>query len=210
MSKDGAEPRVRRPQAERSAETRARVVEAAIGCLHRLGYGSATIGAVVEAARVSRGALTHQFATKTDLMLAVVREVYEQDVALYNRSRAGKAPRDWLRAVPAMLWGSINRPAAIAVMEIMLASRSDPDLAVRLRAMQTKIDRQAFDWMLDRYRDAGVEPRPNHEALHRLCVAAARGLALEAVYMGNAAQLETSIAVLGEALGALYPGLGDD
>ncbi len=33
----------RRPQAERSAETRARLIAAAIACLHRLGYGATTV-----------------------------------------------------------------------------------------------------------------------------------------------------------------------
>jgi AcrR family transcriptional regulator len=198
---------VRRPQAERRAETRTRILEGAVECLHQLGFGGATIAAVAQAAGVSRGALTHHFATKTDLMLAVVRQVFEEDVDHYNRSLAGVAPRDWLRAVPATLWAAINRPSAVAVMEIMLASRSDPELAQRLRVMQGRIDAQAFAWMRERYRAAEVAPRPEPEALHRLCVAAARGLALEAVYMGNTAELERSIQVLGEALAAMHPGL---
>lgn len=200
----------RRPQAERRAEMRARIIRAAIACLHRLGYGGATINEVIQEAGVSRGALSHHFASKTELMLAVVREVFERDVAHYNRSLASLAPKAWLRAAPATLWQAINTPSAIAVIEIMLASRSDLELAQRLRTIQGRINEQSFDWMKERYRAAGLEPRPDHEALHRLCVAAARGLALEAVYMGGAAEFEKSIAVLAQALQALHGDLGED
>ena len=198
---------VRRPQAERSADTRAKVIQAAIACLHRNGYRGATVGAVAEEAGVSRGAMTHQFASKTALMLSVVREVFEQDSATYNHSLRLLAPEAWLAALPAIMWQVISRPSAIAVIEIMLASRSDPDLAAQLRAIQGQIDKEAFSWMLGRYRDAGIEPREDREAVHRLFVAAVRGLAIEAVYMKNSAEVEKSIAVLGEVMRGLYPNL---
>ncbi len=198
---------VRRPQAERSADTRAKVIQAAITCLHRDGYRGATIGAVAQEAGVSRGAMTHQFTAKTDLMLAVVREVFEQDSAHYNRSLRLLSPRDWMTTLPATMWEVISRPSAIAVIEIMLASRSDPDLADQLRAIQGQIDKESFGWMLERYQDAGMAPRDDREAVHRLFVAAVRGLAIEAVYMKNSAQVEKSIAVLGEVMRHLNPAL---
>ncbi len=197
----------RRPQAERSADTRAKLIQAAITCLHRDGYAGATVGAVAQEAGVSRGALTHQFASKTDLMLAVVREVFEQDSQQYNRSVSLMSPKDWLATLPATMWRVINQPAHIAAMEIMLASRSDPDLAVRLREMQGRIDEESFAWVRQRYAAADLTPRKDREAVHRLFVAAVRGLALEAVYMKNADELEKSIAVLGEMMAALNPAL---
>lgn len=197
----------RRPQAERSADTRAKVIAAAITCLHRGGYAGATVGAVADEAGVSRGALTHQFAGKTELMLAVVREVFERDSAQYNRSVSLMSPKDWLATLPATMWRVINQPAHIAAMEIMLASRSDPDLARRLREMQTQIDEQSFAWARERYAAAGMTPRPDRDAIHRLLVAAVRGLALEAVYMKNADELEKSIAVLCEMAQGLNPAL---
>ncbi|MDB5432740.1 MAG: transcriptional regulator, TetR family [Caulobacter sp.] len=207
-SENGGDPKpARRPQAERSADTRAKVIRAAIACLHRGGYAGATVGAVAQEAGVSRGALTHQFAGKTDLMLAVVREVFEQDSEQYNRSVSLMSPKDWLATLPATMWRVINQPAHIAAMEIMLASRSDPDLALRLREIQSRIDEESFAWVRGRYAAAGLTPRPDREAVHRLFVAAVRGLALEAVYMKNADELEKSIAVLGEMMSALNPAL---
>lgn len=201
--------RPRRPQAERSAETRRRVIEAAIACLHRLGYAATTVSEVALAAGVSRGAMTHQFPTKTDMMLAVVRAVFRQDSDDYQASLRDADPVEWMRQAPTRLWDAVSQPTGVAVMEIMLASRSDPDLATRLREMQGRIDREAFAWMQDRRRAAGLADRPDAEAIHRTFVAAARGLALEALFMNNRAAAEASIAVLAEALVGFYPTLAN-
>jgi AcrR family transcriptional regulator len=199
--------RQRRPQAERTADTQSKVIEAAIRCIHRLGYGPTTITEVANEAGVSRGAVTHHFPAKTELMIAVLRAVYEQDSEHYERSVAAVSPLEWLRSLPATMWEVISRPSAIAVMEIMLAARSDADLAARLREAQQRIDVEAHAWVLERLRAAGIDDRPDGEAVHRLFVAAVRGLALEAVFMQNRAEVEKSIAVLAETLRYLYPSL---
>jgi AcrR family transcriptional regulator len=199
--------RPRRPQAERSADTRAKLIEAAISGLHRLGYAATTVTVVAEAAGVSRGAMTHQFPAKTDLMLAVVRAVFEKDGDQYRRSVGILSPVEWMRQLPAVMWEVISQPSGIAVMEIMLASRSDPELAEKLRIIQQRIDVEAHAWVVERHEDAGIIERPDGEAIHRVFVAAVRGLALEAVFMKNRAEVEKSIAVLAETLRHLYPAL---
>jgi AcrR family transcriptional regulator len=199
--------RPRRLQAERTADTQAKVIEAAIRCIHRLGYGPTTISVVADEAGVSRGALTHHFPAKTDLMIAVLRAVYKQDSEHYERSVAAMSPLEWLRALPATMWEVISRPSAIAVMEIMLAARSDAELATGLRDAQQTIDVEAHAWVIERLRAAGIEDRPDGEAVHRLFVAAVRGLAIEAVFTQNRAEAEKSIAVLAQMLRHLYPSL---
>ena len=198
---------VRRPQAERSATTRAKLIEAAINCLHRLGYSLTGTSLVAEEAGVSRGAMLHQFPTKTDLMLAVVRAVFERDAEYYNQSILTMTPQEWMRSLSSTVWEVVSRPSGIAVMEIMLASRSDPDLADKLRAIQSQIDREAHAWVMERQEAAGLQERPDGEAIHRLFVAAARGLALEQLFMNNRSEIKKSVDVLGEALLHFYPQL---
>lgn len=198
---------VRRPQAQRSAETRARLIEAAIICLHRLGYGATTVTVVAEEAGVSRGAMTHQFPAKTDLMLAVVRAVFRMDTDHYERSVAAMSPVEWMRQLPWITWNAVSQASGVAVMEIMLASRSDPELAERLREMQTRIDAESHAWIVERHRAAGLEPRADGEAVHRIFVAALRGLTLESLYMRNRDEVEKSIEVLADLLRHLYPAL---
>lgn len=197
----------RRPQAERSAGTRARLIEAAIVCLHRTGYSATTVSTVATEAGVSRGAMTHQFPAKTDLMLAVVQHVFEQDSTFYSDTIAAMDPSQFLLSLPDMMWGVISRPAGIAVIEIMLASRSDPGLAERLRELQSDIDERAHKWSNDRVRAAGLEQHPDGAAIHELFLAAVRGLAIEATFMNNQDNVQRALRLLGDMMRRFYPGL---
>ena len=206
---EAAATRVRRPQAERSASTKAKLIEAAIGCLHRLGYGPTTTTLVAKEAGVSRGAMLHQFAAKTDLMLAVVRAVFDRDSEHYRESVLTTTPQEWRRTLAATVWERISRPSGIAVIEIMLASRSDSELADKLRAIQSQIDLEAHAWVVERQATAGIQERADGEAIHRLFVAAVRGLALEELFMRNRSDVLKSISVLSEAMCHFYPLLAD-
>uniref|UniRef100_UPI0035CC031F TetR/AcrR family transcriptional regulator n=1 Tax=uncultured Sphingomonas sp. TaxID=158754 RepID=UPI0035CC031F len=198
----------RRPQAERSADTRAKLIEAAIACLHRTGYSATTVSTVANEAGVSRGAMTHQFPAKTDLMLAVVEHVFDQDAHFYADTIAAMDPAQFLIGLPEMMWGVISRPAGIAVIEIMLASRSDPGLAERLRELQSAIDVRAHKWSGERVRAAGIKPHPDGEAIHELYVAAVRGLAIEATFMDNHDGVHRALRLLSDMMRRFYPDLG--
>jgi AcrR family transcriptional regulator len=200
----------RRSQAERNAESRARLIEAAITCLHRSGYAGTTVSMVATEAGLSRGGMTHQFPTKVDLMLAVVRTEFDEDVAFYENTFTTQNLRRALADLPLTLWTRLNRPAAIAVTEIMLASRSDPDLAEKLRLMQAEIDRLARTAIAQRMIAADIKRRPDESAVHRVFVAAVRGLAIEALFMRDKAELEAAVAVLREMLIHIYPDMADD
>jgi len=71
----------RRSQADRSATTRASLVQAARVLFAEHGFGGVGTEAIVAAAGVTRGALYHQFADKTELFQAVY-EAIEEDLAL--------------------------------------------------------------------------------------------------------------------------------
>lgn len=73
----------RRTQAERTARSRAALLEAAARGLSRYGYGNLVLEQVAKEAGYTRGALYHQFRGKGDLALAVVRWVartWEEEV----------------------------------------------------------------------------------------------------------------------------------
>jgi AcrR family transcriptional regulator len=67
----------RRTQKERSDVTRAAILDATIRCLIDLGYAATSTTAIQKRAGVSRGALTHQFPSKHELMIAAVRHLSE-------------------------------------------------------------------------------------------------------------------------------------
>jgi AcrR family transcriptional regulator len=66
----------RRTQAERSGETRRRILDAAVTLLGERGYAGLRTGDVAVAAGVSKGAQTHHFPSKDALVVAVVEHVF--------------------------------------------------------------------------------------------------------------------------------------
>ena len=199
--------RQRSTQAERSAETRTKLISATIDSLHAVGYSLTTVSIVAERAGVSRGALTHQFPSKIDLMLAVVQFVYESDAAQYRMLLGSKSPRDAIASIPQAMWEVLSRPSAIAVIEIMLASRADATLTNQLKTMQSEIDVDAGRDMARLFKLAGMEDRTDGPAIHRLFVSAVRGLAIENLSMGERGNVGASIKVLTEIMALLYPQL---
>jgi AcrR family transcriptional regulator len=74
----------RRTQAERAAETRDALIAAARPLFAAQGFAEAALETIVRAAGVTRGALYHHFADKTELFAAVFEQV-EGEVAAQMR-----------------------------------------------------------------------------------------------------------------------------
>ena len=66
---------LRRSQDERTAQTRARVLDAVLGCLVERGYAGTTTTAVAARAGVSRGAQLHHYRTRAALVAAAVEHL---------------------------------------------------------------------------------------------------------------------------------------
>lgn len=66
-------------------QTRTKIVEAAWALLGEVGYERTTVAAVLDRAGLSKGAFYHHFASKSDLLDAVLAEVTEQILAPIRR-----------------------------------------------------------------------------------------------------------------------------
>lgn len=77
----------RRSQAERTEDTRRKILDAAVELLASKGYAGFRTADVSDAAGVSRGAQTHHFPSKDDLVVAVVAHVFQRATEL-GRKRA--------------------------------------------------------------------------------------------------------------------------
>ena len=88
-----AAPRTRRTQAERTAATRAVLIDAARKLFADKGFADVSTAAIVAAAGVTRGALYHQFEDKAELFAAVYEEVERDLVAdIARQIMAGEPP----------------------------------------------------------------------------------------------------------------------
>jgi len=79
----------RRPNAERSAATRAALIAAARALFTERGYGGVGTEEIVRRARVTRGALYHHFEDKRDLFRAAHEQVEEELVGEIVAAMAG-------------------------------------------------------------------------------------------------------------------------
>lgn len=82
----------RRSQAERTRETRTRILDAAVEVLHKKGYAHFRTTDVARVAGVSRGAQLHHFRTKEKLVYATLEHVYHNVLAT-SRARASALRR---------------------------------------------------------------------------------------------------------------------
>lgn len=94
--------KARRTQAERTHETRTRILDAAVEVLHRKGYAEFRTADVAKAAGVSRGAQLHHFATKEKLVFATMEHVFNQvKETSERRARALRTGEDPLERIVA-------------------------------------------------------------------------------------------------------------
>ncbi len=191
------EAKQRRTQAERSAGTRAALLDAAIRMLYEHGYGTTTTMLVAEQAGVSRGAMLHQFRTKADLMTYVVEAVYEEELERYFEIRPIGDPKQLVLAYPQIIWDVLSRPSGVAVLEILQGSRSDTVLADKLAPIQARIEQDALD-RLRRMSGFG----PEGFALMRLLVWAVRGLSVARVLAPEPEGVAESIQLLSRLIEA--------
>lgn len=84
----------RRTQAERAAETREALITAARPLFAEQGFADAALETIVRAAGVTRGALYHHFADKTELFAAVFEQVEGEVAARMGEAIAASSQTD--------------------------------------------------------------------------------------------------------------------
>lgn len=151
----------RRSQAERSAATRTRVLDATVASLLEKGHAATTLAEVQQRAGLARGTLLHHFPTRAALMVAVVEEVAARRLGVLGE-RAGAAagasahertgpqtgpqtdtgtdPRTGWDAAVDLVQADLADPVFLAVLELWVAARTDPDL----RSVLGPVERRVF------------------------------------------------------------------
>lgn len=180
--------------AARSAAMRRRLIDCTIESLHELGYAATTTLEVQRRAGVSRGALLHHFATKVDLILETARDIVERQTAFYyDEVSKVEGDRNRLVEITAISWEALKRPSGMALLEILMGTRSDPELARRFPPVAREIERiqQGGMWVLAK--NAGIR---DHAAVRRftnMSLAALRGLSIQLLFAESPEPVEQAI-----------------
>lgn len=129
-------------QAQKSAATRSRLIDATIRCIIRYGYSRTTTPRVAEEAGLSRGAMLHHFENGGALMQAAIAELHEKRLRAFRRS-ADNTVHDVRRLVRAY-WKQVSGETFTAFHELALAARTDRDLAGILMPAQEEFRRRWY------------------------------------------------------------------
>ena len=192
--------KIRRTQEERSTETRAALLQATVSAIHDLGYAAVTTAIISERAGLSRGAFLYHFHTKAELMAAVVKMVFDDEMAQYQKI-VQSPEMDHLSQWPRILWSVLSRPSGIAVLEILQAARSDPDLARMVGPTQKGAEEGALNKLREEYGGDEATAR----SVMRLMVWAIRGLTLSDMILPDRQATMGAVNLLANMLLAVSP-----
>ena len=125
--------RKRRSQQERTEDTRGRILDAAVDCLFLYGYSGTTTTQIAKRAKVSRGAQLHHFPSKAELVSSAVEHVIQRRMVEFRQAFEALPPGiDSGDAAIDILWSMVSGRTFGAWLEVTVAARTDPELALRV------------------------------------------------------------------------------
>ncbi len=179
------------------ARTRTALLEATVQCLCEHGYAATTTNKVVALAGCTRGAALHHFDSKIDLIVETARHIIEVQNRFRRSLRSGSEdPYDRLLETVDVVWASWKQPHALALLEIDIAARGDPELDARYREIRREIRQSQFEAYSRIAQGAGELDEAFNRALMVLTVSAMRGLTLERLMMANDDEVEKAMDLL--------------
>jgi AcrR family transcriptional regulator len=158
-----------------------------IRCLDRDGYNETSLGRVQAEAGISRGALTHHFPSKEDMMVATLRRILEP--VRLSGDRMGRAvpvhrPVS-VHAELVRLWReTVNTVEGRALFEILVAARTDRELERRIRPALVEYNDELGEGVLAIYRSNGRDDE-DVKLLWTICRIFLRGLHVQERFGGD-------------------------
>lgn len=199
--------RVRRTQEERSAETRARVIDAATRCVAERGFRGATMTAIAERAGVTWGAMQHQFGDKESILDAVCEDalsVLEEKIAQVGSAAPDPALR--VRRFATRVADLLHGRSYLAFLEIQLnrsrSGRAGDDWTRHVAGILDRTWQEAFG-------DLGL-PRRVLDDSKRFAFMVLAGIAIEGMLFPELDQSRRHLATLQETLLRIFEGDGGD
>ena len=139
-------------QAEKSEITRNAIMEATLKCYIDFGYANTTVTKIAETARVSRGAMMHHFEDRQSIIGASVtyltekrQKEFESLIIKAQVADGTIVTEKLLKLTTSLLWKFFHSPNYVAFQELVMAARTDPELAKILRPAQKDLDNRIAD-----------------------------------------------------------------
>lgn len=203
MPRHTKSPGSRDAKAAHGARTRDLLIDTTITCIAERGYGGATTDLIAKTANTTRGPLQYYFTDRLGLITAAFERLQQRILDAYRVALDGSGPIndkiDQLLDVSYAICCSVDH---YALIEIIIASRSDPDLAARiaplLASSNAAIDRTWRESIADSNAgDSIVTAR-------YFIVAVNRGLALNQLTFSDPELFEREFALLRSVARTLF------
>lgn len=123
---------IRRTQEQRSAETQAQLLDATIELMFTRGYVRLTTNEIAATAGVSRGALTHHFANKEDIVVQAIQRQLRGVTVDLRRFAETLDGQDDVNAIVDYLWALMSDRLFYTTLEFLPEARHNPPFGERL------------------------------------------------------------------------------
>ena len=121
-------------QTQKSSLTRDRIVIAALECIVEFGYESTTMAKIAKKAKVSQGSMQYHFPAKLDAIKAAVNYLLAKRLTDHQQDLED-VPNgvDSMAHAIEVYWHHLNEGHYVAYQDLVVAARTDPELAAVLR-----------------------------------------------------------------------------
>ena len=196
----------RRTQAERSAESRSRILEAAVSCIIEFGAAETTTHRIARRAGLTWGAIQHHFGEKKAILITVIEWSLDDIVTeLRSIATARGTVQERLHAFVSGLWPHYRGPLYRAGVDILLAARGDDSLKPRAKQIRKRTITEVGRTWHALFSDLEV-PVERHARAQRVALALLSGLALELSMRDQEMDFTRELAVLETTLETILHG----
>jgi len=174
-----AAPRGRRE--ERTATSRARILDAAVACLVESGYAGASTLRIQARAGVSRGRLLHHFPSRDELLVAASRHLANERLRAAAVRMGGLAGGltggERLDRAVELMWETFSEPHFWAAVELWTAARTNPELRKALLPEEREVG-AAIRAGADAFYGPALVAHPRYAQVRDLLLTSMRGVGL--------------------------------
>ena len=171
-----------RTQAERTAATRKALIDATVSSLVERGFARTTTTNIAHDARVSLGALSHHFPSKSELMTATVAHLLQRRQEEFrDQVAAVGAGADRLEKAIDVLWTAFSGPTFVAWLELWVGGRRDPELAPAVLHMQDQFMKSSRELFTELFPSEEYAGTGLHEGSMTFAFTVMEGVALKSI-----------------------------
>jgi len=170
----------RRSQSERLAETRARILAATTSYIDEYGFHQTSLQRVAKAAGVTVGAVQHHFASKADLLAAVLEQGFQSlSFDLEQAQTEGAAMEERISLFVELSWKHCNSPQYQSNLHILLGMRKEAAVNFEhwLKQALGQLVQQGFSLWLRMFSDVKLS-EAEHINIMLYCFSSLSGTAL--------------------------------